>query len=402
MNEHATKTMTARTVGLDAHPDVFTAALLVGTHPANASVSKYWDQRPIDELENWAEKNLRPEDLIVLEASGNSFELCARLARVQRSAVVTDSAQSARLKEAYCSNDKRSAVRIAESWLTGKAKVVWQPDELTLERREVLAAYLKSVKRNTQMRNRIKSFLSDHSVRLRAGQSLLVESSWEWIWSKRSWTSMQRALLESYREDLQQAHTQRVKLRAVIARAVLEDAQLLQLTRLDGIRDLIAFALAAAIGDINRFANPRKLAAYMGVNPSLEQSGNNTHPDTSLKRHGRSQVRGLLIQGAQALLRQHNLPLSRWGFRLLARKSSRNEVVVAVARKMVVAVWYVLKGLWNPLLELSQRAQIKLGKITREVKDLTRQERAQCFEEAKRKLLEQGIYLLDPTKMFAI
>src|SRR5687767_2027 len=103
MNEHATKTITPRTIGLDAHPDVFTAALLAGTHPANASVLKYWDQRPIDELESWAEKNLRPEDLIILEASGNSFELCARLARVQRAAVVTDSAQSAKLKDAYCS-----------------------------------------------------------------------------------------------------------------------------------------------------------------------------------------------------------------------------------------------------------------------------------------------------------
>lgn len=394
--------MTGRTVGLDAHPDVFTAALLAGTHPANATVLKYWDQRPIDELEIWAEKNFSPQDLIILEASGNSFELCARLARVQRQAVVTDSAQSAKLKDAYCSNDKRSAVRIAESWLTGKAKVVWQPDQLTLERREVLVAYLKSVKRNTQMRNRIKSFLSDHSVRLRPGQSLLVPSTWEWIWSKRVWTPMQRALLESYREDFCQAHTQRTKLRAVIARAVLEDGRLLQLTRLDGIRDLIAFALAAAIGDINRFANPKKLVAYIGVNPSLEQSGNNTHPDSSLARHGRSQVRSLLIQGAQALLRQRNLPLSRWGFRLLARKSSRNEVVVAVARKMVVAVWYLCKGLWNPCTELTQRAQIKLSKISGELKTFTKEHRAQYFQEAKRKLLLEGIYLLDPTKTFAI
>jgi len=402
MNDDATKTITRRIVGLDAHPDVFTAALVAGTHPANAAVLKYWDQRPIQQLEAWAEKNLQPQDLIILEASGNSFELCARLARVQRQAVVTDSAQSAKLKDGYCSNDKRSAVRLAESWLTGKAKVVWQPDALTLERREVLAAYLQSVKRNTQMRNRIKSFLSDHGVRLPTGQSLLVSGTWEWIWSKRTWTAMQRALLESYRDDFVQAHTQRTKLRAVIARAVLEDAQLLQLTRLDGIRDVIAFALVAAIGDVNRFANPKKLVAYIGLNPSLEQSGNYTQADTSLKRHGRSDVRSLLIQGAQAVLRQRNLPLGRWGWRLLARKSSRNEVVVAVARKMVVAVWYLLKGLWNPLIELNQRAQIKLTKITGEIKGLTREQRAQCFQEAKRKLLEEGIYVLDPTKTFAV
>jgi transposase len=401
MTENAIPRPTQRIIGLDAHPDLFTGALLTGTHPANAAVLHYWDKQPIDSLAQWAQKHTRAEDLIVLEASGNSFEICSRLKTVQRQAIVLESGQTARLKEAYCSNDKRSAVRIAESWLTGKAKVVWQPDAQTLERRELWAAYRKSIKRNTQMRNRIKSFLSDHGVRLRKG-SLLQPKTWDWIWATRSWSTLQRTLLESYRADFQQAHDQRAKLNLAILQQVFADPAILQLTQLDGIGHLTAFALAAAIGDINRFANQRKLVAYFGLNPSVEESGNSESPNTELARHGRKDVRSTLVQGAQAVLKMNRHPLKRWAVRLLARKSSRNEVVIAVARKMIVAVWYRLKGLWQPVLELPKSVQGKIHKMSNQLKELDGPQRTKLRREIERKLLEEGIYLLDPTKTFPI
>jgi len=57
-------------------------------------------------------------------------------------------------------NDKTSAVQIARAWLSGLAKVVWQPDPRTRERREVFLAHRKGVKRTTQMRARIRAFLA--------------------------------------------------------------------------------------------------------------------------------------------------------------------------------------------------------------------------------------------------
>jgi len=48
--------------------------------------------------------------------------------------------------------------------------------------------------------------------------------------------------------------------------------------------------------------------------------------------HGRSDLRSLLVEGAQAILRTSNSPLAQWGRKLLGRKGEIKLVVAAVAR----------------------------------------------------------------------
>ena len=54
----------------------------------------------------------------------------------------------------------------------GTAKTVWVPDVKTQERRDWFHAHRKAVKRTTQMRNRLLSYLSDNGVRLQKGTPL--------------------------------------------------------------------------------------------------------------------------------------------------------------------------------------------------------------------------------------
>ena len=55
-------------------------------------------------------------------------------------------------------------------------------------------------------------------------------------------------------------------------------------------------------------------------------------------------VRCLLIEAAQSILRCSKGPLAQWGKRLLGRKGSIQLVVGAMARKLTVAVWYLMMG----------------------------------------------------------
>jgi hypothetical protein len=64
---------------------------------------------------------------VVLEASGNSFEVARRLHRAGHTALVLESAQSSALQHHYCDDDRFCAVKLARSYLTGLAKEVWQP-----------------------------------------------------------------------------------------------------------------------------------------------------------------------------------------------------------------------------------------------------------------------------------
>lgn len=326
-----------RVIGFDSHPDSFTAAIVRGPTPAAAIIEKTFNKVPLTQLAKWTSANTTAEDLFVLEASGNSFELVRWLAKLGRKALVLESQHLGKLKEAHANNDRISAIRIAKAYLAGTAKEVWVPDQKTQERRDWFLAYQKAVKRTTQMTNRISSYLSDHGVRLKAQQEFSSPAAEQQLQKAKEWAPRQWQVLQGYLMDLRHAQQQRAHWESLLSQEVLEDPHLLSLVRLCGIRDITAFALGAVIGDINRFSSPKKLVNYFGLYPRFDHSGNEQWSG-GVKGRGRKDLRSLLIQGAQAVLRTKN-PLGKWGRRLAARKGHLNVAVVAVARKMVVAIW---------------------------------------------------------------
>ena len=179
-------------------------------------------------------------------------------------------------------------------------------------------------------------------------------------WSARQWQVIEGMLME-----LGHAEQQRKHWRSLIAQEVASDPELLALVRLCGIRDLVAFALGALIGDIKRFAHPGSLVKYIGLNPAFDDSGAGEWSG-GIGGHGRKDLRSLLIESAQAILRSRQ-PLAHWGKKLWARKGSVNLAAAAVARRLAVAVWYLLMGQWTPLEEIDERLSFKVGRIISQV-----------------------------------
>ena len=393
-----------RVIGLDAHPDSFTAALLQGPTPAAAELEKLFTQVPLGQLPSWAKKHTTPQDLFVLEASGNSFQVVRTLAAIERQALVLESCQLGKLKEAHANNDQISAVRIGKAYLAGTAKTVWVPDAKTQERRDWFHAHRKAVKRTTQVRCRLLSYLSDNGVRLAKGTPLAKgDEAMAQLRKLKGWSPRQWQVIEGLLMELRHADAQRDHWRSLIAQEVLADPQLLSLVRLCGVREMVAFALGALIGDIRRFAEPRKLVKYIGLNPAFDHSGQGQWFG-GIAGHGRKDLRGLLMESAQSIMRSSH-PLAKWGKKLLARKGSVNLAVGAVARKLAVAIWYLLMGRWTPLEEIDDRLALKVGKIitsvgTKGLQQLNKTRlalRKETFD-----LLKTGrVYVLDPNKKFA-
>src|ERR1041385_3761285 len=182
-----------RVIGFDAHPDSFTAALVRGPTPAAAIVEKIFNKVPLSGLPSWAKKHATDKDLFVLEASGNSFHIARSLVASGLRTKVLESGQMGKLKEAHANNDKISAVRIAKAYLAGTAKEVWIPDTKTQERRDWFHAHRKATTRLTQMKARLRSYLSDNGVRLKKRGSLTQETEEvdERIRKTRTWSPAQ-------------------------------------------------------------------------------------------------------------------------------------------------------------------------------------------------------------------
>jgi transposase len=393
-----------RVIGLDSHPDSFTAASLRGPTPAAAVVEKIYNKVPLAQLPSWAQKHTTAQDLIVLEASGNSFQVVRTLAALGRQAKVLESCQMGKLKEAHANNDEISAVRIGKAYLAGTAKEVWVPDPQTQEWRDWFHAYHKAVKRSTQMRARLRSYLSDNGVRLKATTRLTEPGPAEaQLRQARSWSPRQWQVIEILLADLRHADQQRRHWHRLMAQEVLAEPGLLSLVRLCGIREIIAFALGAFIGDIKRFASPKKLVKYVGLNPAFDDSGNSEWHG-GIGGHGHKLLRSLLIEGAQAILRCSQTPLACWGRKLLAAKGSVNLAVAAIARKLTVALWYLMMGCWTALDELDARLLRKVSSLIGSVGEpglkALGKIRKRYREEICQRLKNGRTYVLDPNKKY--
>jgi transposase len=350
-----------RVIGLDLHPDTFTAAALRGPEAASASVEWIHDRRSVEQLERWASEHVHARDVIVLEASGNSFDAVERLQQLDRAVVVLESARAGPIRKAYCVTDKVSAVKLARVYLSGLAVTVWTPDDKTRARRELDHSHRRAVKDTTQGRNRIRSWLNSHGLKAPKGLRLTQASGRDWVLKARAWSELQRLLVEQMFSDLHQAEARRKELRRLMAPEIVQDKERLRLVRLFGLRHITVFALGACIGDIRRFRTPKQLVAYVGLNPSVNRSGKGGW-EGALQGNGRSDLRALLIQSGQVLLRHEN-PLKKWGWKLAMRKGKkgRNCAAVAVARKLVVACWYRMQGLFTPLEEVTDKLRLQIG-----------------------------------------
>lgn len=388
-----------RVIGLDAHPDSFTAAVVRGPTPAAAITEKVFNQLPLGRLETWASQHTQAEDLIVLEASGNSFQIVRKLQAIGRKAKVLESCHLGKLKEAHANNDKISAVRIAKAYLAGTAKEVWVPDSKTQEQRDLFHAHRKAVKRAVQARNSLLSYLSDNGVRLKKGVALTEEL----LRKQRSWSERQWQVVAGLLMQWQHAQQQRAHWRSLIAHEVLHDPQLLSIVRLCGMRDVIAFALGAIIGDINRFSGPKKLTKYVGLNPAFDDSGRSQWSG-GVGGHGRKDLRALLIEAAQAILRSRNNPLASWAKKLLARTGQIKLAITAMARKLTVAIWYLMKGQWTRVEEIDAALQLKVNKIISQLGtqwlENSAKPRKLWREEAFERLKTGRVYQLNPNKSF--
>ena len=352
-----------RIIGLDCHPDMYTAAVFRGSTPHNARRLEVRDQLNLESLLSWVGREFTRKDLFLLEAGSNSFEIHRRLQALGLRAVILESAHVGKRAKTYADNDQMAAARMVLVYLGGEAPCVWVPDAKTAERRELLHLHQKTVADHTAATNALKSYLNQFAIRL-AQRGLQQEPTRAWVRRQRDWSPLQRELLTHYFTQLDAHAERRKQLTQLIAQEAVGEPLMLRTMKLLGIGLINAFALVAIIGDVRRFAGPEKLVAYIGLNPGQRDSGTGKRIKLGLGQRGRGDLRHLLTQGAQAILRTgSSTALGQWGWKLFARKGHRHIAVSAVARKLVVQVWHLLSG--NPplALEPSKSLVCKLRKL---------------------------------------
>ena len=118
--------------------------------------------------------------------------------------------------------------------------------------------------------------------------------------------------------------------------------QLKNLQTIPGIKGRSATAIIAEVGsDVSSFQDAAHLVSWCGLKPRNEESAGKIKARSIT--HGNRYLRKTLIECSWAASKTQNCYLNRFSYyQTVVRRKNKMKVQVAIARKILTAVWYVL------------------------------------------------------------
>lgn len=352
-------------LGLDVHKDSITIARAdPGRQPAHVVGKVAHDA---NKLLKALAKLGPPEQLhLVYEAGPTGFGLQRRLSELGYGCDVIAPSKMPRAPGARVKTDGRDACALAQSSRAGELQPVWVPDAGDEAIRDLSRVREDAVKACTQARQQLGGFLLRRDLRY-PGKTAWTKSYFAWLAGLKLDTDAAQVALTEYLLAVQAAIARVHRLDKALADSIVGwrfEPVVAALQALRGVARVTAIGLVAEIGDLSRFAHPRRLMAYLGLVPSERSSGERVRRG-SITKTGNAHARRLLTEaawsyrhrariGPEAMQRQDQLSqlvrdmawkaqlrLTKRFANLNSRGLQPNKACVAVARELAGFVWAV-------------------------------------------------------------
>lgn len=333
MNAQSESSAIRRYVALDLHKEYVMAGAM--------NAAQQWVLRPrkveMSRFRGWAAANLRPGDAVVIETTTNVWDIYDIVAPLVTRVVVAHAAAARQIAEARVKTDTEDLKRLLRLLIADIVPAVWVPPAHVRELRGLISYRNRLVKTSTMARNRLHSLVHRHNLPLPKGQ--LTDPAW---WDCQPLSALEKMQARQDLALLERLEQSKAELETELAKMSLgktwgkSAAHLLQLP---GLGLIVTMTVLAAIGDITRFESPKCLVGYAGLGAGIHQSGKE-HKDKGITKSGRKELRWALIEAAWRAARSS--PLWQERFRNLAQRRGERKAIAAIARKLLVTIWYVL------------------------------------------------------------
>jgi transposase len=276
----------------------------------------------------------------VLEAGPLAEWISELLEQMGHEAVVIDARKATGVIRTKKKTDRLDARNLARMGKTGWYTKVHRKSASARATRTFLQARQGLVQTALAQGSRIRGLLRSYGIKLGEVKESQFASEVMRLASEKShelWELLE-PLVEVRRHALRAAE----QMRRQMVREASEDGVVRRLMTVPGVGPLTAKAYKATIDDPTRFRSSSQVPAYLGIVPSVAQSGElDVHGH--ITREGDGMVRHYLVEAAHGLLTRvrRSCQLKRWGLKL-AKKKGHGKARVAVARKLAV----LLHRLW--------------------------------------------------------
>jgi transposase len=217
---------------------------------------------------------------------------------------------------------------------------IWLPDPTVREERELARFRLHLVKHRSMLKHRIHSTLINFGRPCPVtdlfgveGRELLGRLKLPEPWRGNVAASL--ALIDELGDQIDEVNTR-------LREGHADHPYIPLLMSAPGIGWVLAFTIAAEIGEISRFATPTKLTGYTGLCPRVSQSGESDRRGP-LSKHGPTYLRWALIEATMHALK-HPAYAERYQRtkRRLGKQRGAKVAQIDIARRLAHAIWHML------------------------------------------------------------
>jgi transposase len=287
-------------------------------------------------------KKYEPVGIIVaVEASGSTRWIYDELTRRGIEVYVVNPNKVKAIGTSKKKTDKIDAKILSELLrIDALPERVYMAQDEGRELRDLMQARYQVVKGYTNLMNYVRGLLRQEGIRLKAKEMKMMKVFVKLLGSRIP--GHVREILERYQGTIEAMMEQKEKLEEKIKTYKGKEIELIK--TIPGMGEISSRTILSAIGEIKRFKKAKALTSYCGLVPSVYSSGERVVYG-HITREGRSEVRRVGIQSAHAVLRSkavESRPLQEW-WEGIADRRGKKTAVVALARKLITIVFYVLR-----------------------------------------------------------
>jgi transposase len=274
----------------------------------------------------------------VVESTGNLWiPIHDRLEEHGFDVALSNPSKTRLIAEAKVKTDKVDARTLAALLRAHMIPTCYVPGEELRSRRELLRHRLNLVKTRTAVKNRVHGLLDKHGLRMPEATPF-SRGNVEWL-KGLSLGFMDNAILRSDLALLETVDAQVSVIEEKIAAIAAEDQRVRLLMTMTGVGYFTAMLVVTEVGEISRFRDEKAFASWVGLAPSVHQSGERTRIG-GVSGPGNKRLRWALVECAQAAVRFD--PRFRGLHERVSRRRGAGCVTVAVAHEMARIMWFMM------------------------------------------------------------
>jgi transposase len=275
----------------------------------------------------------------VLEATGNWGYICDLLEPIElvKEVALAHPLQVKAIAHAKVKTDKVDATMLAQLLRTDLIPRAYLAPKEVRELRDLLRLRASLVRLRTSVKNKIHAVLTKEGLKVPV-TDLFGRGGRLWL-SQRQLSATHRLSVNSYLAVVDGIDREIKDVTAEIDHQADLREEVKWLSSIPGVGRYSALLILSEIGDINRFPDGDRLAAYAGLVPTVRASGSYTHLG-HIRKQGSAWLRWMLVETVHRSAKTPNEIGER--YRRLYRKKGSATASVAVARWLATCIYAML------------------------------------------------------------